>query len=232
MQFKQPIACGVLAVFVSIPIAEARNVFGVTSYSAPGPATVAPPPAASPPLALTGALAPVRHHRFSHRALTRVAANAIEVVPAPTPNRAPQDTDATTVPQTVKDGPHEQPAPTLSELITKHAKENGVPPALATAVVRIESRFNPNARGGSAIGLMQIKVDTARSLGFAGGAAGLLRPDTNLHFGMKVLADAYRASNGNLCMTLARYQSGHRVTRMSAANRAYCARARQMMAKA
>ena len=79
---------------------------------------------------------------------------------------------------------------------------------------------------------MQIKYDTARSMGYVGGITALMAPETNLHFGMKVLADAYKASRGDICMTLARYQSGHLVTRVSAANRAYCARARSYMARA
>ncbi len=119
----------------------------------------------------------------------------------------------------------------MADLVSKHARENGVPENLANAVVQIESRYNPGARGGSALGLMQIKVQTARSVGFAGDWRGLMAPDTNLHFGMKVLADAYKSSRGDVCMTLAKYQSGHLATRVSAANRVYCARARAIMAR-
>ena len=137
---------------------------------------------------------------------------------------------ANTVPANA--GAIEEGAPTIKDLVAKHARENGVPENLASAVVRIESRFNPKARGGSALGLMQIKYATARSVGYAGGASALLTPDTNLRFGMKVLAEAYKASHGDLCLTLARYQSGHLVTRASAANRAYCARAKSFMASA
>ena len=151
-------------------------------------------------------------------------AGPVETKPAPAPSD-PKGGDG-------RDEAHEGPAPTIQDLVTKHARENGVPEKLASAVVGIESRFNPSARGGSALGLMQIKVQTARSVGFAGDARGLLTPDTNLRYGMKVLADAYRSSRGDVCLALAKYQSGHLTTRMSAANRAYCARARAMMAKA
>lgn len=125
---------------------------------------------------------------------------------------------------------HEQPAPTIEALVTQHAHDNGVPVGLAKAVIRIESRFNPRASNRGAFGLMQIKAGTARSHGFAGSAAGLFSPDTNLRYGMKVLAEAYRASGGDVCRTLAFYQSGHRVHRFSAAQRTYCSRARAMMA--
>ena len=127
-------------------------------------------------------------------------------------------------------GAHERPAPTIEALVTQHAHDNGVPVNLATAVIRIESRFNPRASNRGAFGLMQIKAGTARSHGFSGSAAGLLSPDTNLRYGMKVLAEAYRASGGDVCRTLAFYQSGHRVHRFSAAQKTYCSRARAMMA--
>lgn len=118
----------------------------------------------------------------------------------------------------------------VRELIRRHAAANGVPVALAEAVVRIESRYNPRAMNGGALGLMQIKHQTARGLGYAGSASGLLDPDTNLRFGMKYLAQAYRLSGGDTCATVMRYQSGHYAKRFSAANRAYCGKARAIMA--
>jgi soluble lytic murein transglycosylase-like protein len=116
------------------------------------------------------------------------------------------------------------------DLIARHAAANGVPFGLADAVVRIESRYNPGVRHGGAVGLMQIKPQTARGLGYGGGAAGLLHPETNLRWGMLYLAQAYRMSKGDTCATVMRYQSGHGATRMSGANRVYCAKARTIMA--
>ena len=116
-------------------------------------------------------------------------------------------------------------------LIARHAAENGVPFALADAVVRIESRYNPSVQHGGAIGLMQIKHQTARGVGYAGSAAGLQNPDTNLRYGMKYLAQAYRMSGGDTCATVMRYQSGHGAVRANGANRAYCAKARTIMAR-
>lgn len=103
---------------------------------------------------------------------------------------------------------------------------------LAQAVVRIESRGNAHASNGGALGLMQIKPGTARAAGFSGGAAGLFVAETNLHFGMKILGEAYRSSGGDVCRALMRYQSGHLASRMSRANRVYCSRARAIMAGA
>ncbi len=118
------------------------------------------------------------------------------------------------------------------DLIARHAAANGIPFSLADAVIRIESRYNPHARNGGAVGLMQIKPQTARGLGYSGGAAGLTNPDTNLRYGMKYLAQAYRMSGGSTCATVMRYQSGHYARRASAANRAYCGKAQSIMASA
>jgi soluble lytic murein transglycosylase-like protein len=117
----------------------------------------------------------------------------------------------------------------LKALVARHAQANGLPVALADAIVMIESRYNPRVAHRGAMGLMQIKTQTARGVGFAGSASALLDPDTNLKFGMRYLAAAYRASNGNVCATIMRYQSGARATRISAANRAYCAHAQRLM---
>ena len=129
------------------------------------------------------------------------------------------------------EGAREAASHSLAELLAKHAFEEGVPVALAKAVVRIESGGNAHAANHGALGLMQIKWATARAVGFSGPAVGLLVADTNLRFGMKVLAQAYRDAHGDLCGALMRYQSGHLARHASAANRAYCARARSLMAR-
>eukprot|EP01042_Synura_sphagnicola_P035059 gene35059-44926_t len=62
----------------------------------------------------------------------------------------------------------------LRALVARHAAANGVPFSLADAVVRIESRYNPRAANAGNYGLMQIRHQTARGVGYSGGAAGLL----------------------------------------------------------
>ncbi|MDE2579942.1 MAG: transglycosylase SLT domain-containing protein [Hyphomicrobiales bacterium] len=114
-------------------------------------------------------------------------------------------------------------------IIARHAARNGVPFALADAVVRIESRYHARVSNGGAVGLMQIKPATARGVGFHGSARALYNPETNIAYGMRYLAAAYRMSGGNTCLTVMRYQSGHYARRMNAANRAYCGKARAIM---
>ena len=60
-----------------------------------------------------------------------------------------------------------------------------------------ESRYNPRARNGSNLGLMQIKHATARGVGYTGSAAGLFDAETNLTYAVRYLAGAYRAAGGN-----------------------------------
>ena len=53
--------------------------------------------------------------------------------------------------------------------MAKHAKANAVPEALVHRVIVRESRYRPGLVGrGGTIGLMQIKLATARSLGYTG----------------------------------------------------------------
>ncbi|PZN99597.1 MAG: lytic transglycosylase [Hyphomicrobiales bacterium] len=118
----------------------------------------------------------------------------------------------------------------LKALVARHAAANGVPFSLADAVVRVESRYNPRAANAGNYGLMQIRHQTARGMGYSGGAAGLLDAETNARYAMKYLAMAYRAAGGDTCRTIMKYQSGHMATRMSGANRTYCAKIRTITA--
>ncbi|WP_439496542.1 lytic transglycosylase domain-containing protein [Bosea sp. (in: a-proteobacteria)] len=119
----------------------------------------------------------------------------------------------------------------LKALVARHAAENGVPFALADAVVRIESRYNPRASNAGNYGLMQIRHQTARGMGYSGSAGGLLDAETNARYAMKYLAQAYRLAGGDTCRTVMKYQSGHMTTRMSGANRTYCAKVRTISAQ-
>jgi soluble lytic murein transglycosylase-like protein len=95
-------------------------------------------------------------------------------------------------------------------LVATHAKANGVPEALVHRVIVRESRYQPGLVGrGGTIGLMQIKLATARGLGYTGDAAGLRDPNTNLTYAVKYLAGAYRAANGDHNRAVAYYAGGY-----------------------
>ena len=96
------------------------------------------------------------------------------------------------------------------ELVAAHASANGVPEALVHRVIVRESGYRPGLVGrGGAIGLMQIKLATARSLGYTGDAAGLRDPNTNLTYAVKYLAGAYRAANGDHNRAVHYYAAGY-----------------------
>lgn len=85
-----------------------------------------------------------------------------------------------------------------AEMVAMHARANGVPETLVHRVIMRESRYQPGLVGhGGTVGLMQIKLATARGLGYTGDAAGLRDPNTNLTYAVKYLAGAYHAANGD-----------------------------------
>ena len=95
-------------------------------------------------------------------------------------------------------------------MIASHAQANGVPEALVHRVIKRESRYQSHLVGRcGCIGLMQIKLATARGLGYTGDAAGLRDPNTNLTYGVKYLAGAYRAANGDQNRAMHYYASGY-----------------------
>jgi soluble lytic murein transglycosylase-like protein len=96
------------------------------------------------------------------------------------------------------------------ELIAAHARANGVPEALVHRVIVRESRYQPGLVGrGGTIGLMQIKLATARGLGYTGDAAGLRDPNTNLTYAVKYLAGAYRAAKGDYDRAVHYFAAGY-----------------------
>lgn len=94
-------------------------------------------------------------------------------------------------------------------LVAKHAAANGVPESLVRRVIRIESRGNPRLVSQGNYGLMQIRLGTARAMGYSGTAEGLLDPDTNMTYAVKYLAGAYRAAGGDHDRAISNYQRGY-----------------------
>jgi len=105
-------------------------------------------------------------------------------------------------------GPVERPA-AYDELIASQAKIHGVPVALVHRTVLRESRYNPGLVHHHCFGLMQIKYETARGMGYKGEARGLLDPQVNLTYGIPYLANAYRLADGNEDRATALYRGGY-----------------------
>ncbi len=120
-------------------------------------------------------------------------------------------------------------ATALKPLIARYALQHNLPYGLADAVVRLESRYNAAARNGPNLGLTQVNLRTAQSLGYTGDARGLFDAETNLRYGLKYLAQAYKLAGGDMCGTILRYQFGHRTQTMTNASRVYCAKVKTIM---
>lgn len=110
----------------------------------------------------------------------------------------------------VERGRHAPLAPVeLEPLIEAAAREHGLPPSLVRRVVRAESGFNPRARNGPHWGLMQIRHDTARAMGYRGPPEGLLDPATNLRYGTRYLRGAWIVADGDPEAAIAWYRRGY-----------------------
>lgn len=96
-----------------------------------------------------------------------------------------------------------------SGMVASHAAANGVPVELVHRVIMRESRYQPRAISKGNYGMMQIRLGTARGLGYTGTAQGLLDPETNLAYAVKYLAGAYRAANGNQDQAVRYYAAGY-----------------------
>jgi hypothetical protein len=111
------------------------------------------------------------------------------------------------------------------------ALRNNIPFAIVDAVMRVESGYDPQARGDvGEVGLMQILPSTADMMGFKGTRKALAKPETNIAYGTQYLAEAWRLSNQDICTTVMKYRAGHGETRFSVKSVDYCRRVRSHLA--
>ena len=99
-------------------------------------------------------------------------------------------------------------------LIERYAHANRIDAALVTAIIAVESAFDPQAVSPKgAVGLMQVLPATAERYGVAPDArqavADKLRdPGTNLRIGTRYFADLLARYDGELSLALAAYNAG------------------------
>lgn len=103
-------------------------------------------------------------------------------------------------------------------LVEQQASANGVPASLVHRVIMRESGYNPRAVNSGNYGLMQIRLGTARAMGYSGSAAGLLDAETNMTYAVRYLAGAYRAAGGNVARAIALYARGYNAPRFQASS--------------
>lgn len=134
------------------------------------------------------------------------AAQAAAASPAPPPAPpafAPRRASASVPTRTAA------PPASYAGLVAQHASANGVPAALVHRVIMRESRYNPRAVSKGNFGMMQIRLGTARAMGYSGSAAGLLDAHTNMTYAVRYLAGAYRVAGGNHDRAVALYARGY-----------------------
>ncbi len=125
----------------------------------------------------------------------------------------PSDSPVATAPQSYVDEPRNDKQgaghAALSARIAQYARMYNIPESLIHRSVRRESNYNPAARNGPYFGLMQIRHDTARGMGYNGSAAGLLDAETNLTYAVPYLANAYMLSDGDEARAIQLYAGGY-----------------------
>ncbi|MGV2124435.1 transglycosylase SLT domain-containing protein [Agrobacterium vitis] len=126
--------------------------------------------------------------------------------PGPVPSATPEASKSTAsgTSETASRGPT-----VINGLVNKYAALYGMPSALIHRVIHRESRYNPSAYSRGNYGLMQIRYNTARSLGYEGPAEGLFDPETNLKYAIKYLRGAWMVAENNNDNAVRLYARGY-----------------------
>ena len=134
--------------------------------------------------------------------------------PAPVPAPSRERSDDSFGPLAFAPAPAATPSSTpasghVKNLISRYAATYAIPESLLHRVVRSESNYNPAARNGPFLGLMQIRYETARTMGYKGTPIGLLDAEANLKYGAKYLRGAYLVAGYNADRAISLYRSGY-----------------------
>lgn len=129
--------------------------------------------------------------------------------PAAAATAAQVQSASVVVPNVATPAKTESYGPRVDNLISQYSAAYAVPEALVRRVVHRESRGRPEARNGKYWGLMQILPSTARSMGHSGTPKDLLDAETNLKYGVKYLAGAYKVADQNFDRAVRLYASGY-----------------------
>lgn len=93
-----------------------------------------------------------------------------------------------------------------ARLIQQNSKKHGVDPALAVALISVESDFNPRTVShAGAVGLTQVMPFRKRLAHWQVSRGGLMRPEVNIDKGLGLYAGYKKAARGNSVQALNMY---------------------------
>jgi len=132
--------------------------------------------------------------------------------PPPKAHAAPVILETKSVAQTVATSVESLFDPTVpfAPIIQQEAQKNDLAPELVAAVIKQESRFQPDVKSNAgAVGLMQLLPSTGHWMG----ASNLLNPEQNIAAGAKYLKYLSDQFDGDENKILAAYNAGEGVVR-------------------
>lgn len=97
----------------------------------------------------------------------------------------------------------------LNALIEKYSRLHEIPVDLVHRVVHRESRYNPAAYSKGNYGLMQIRYNTAKAMGYDGPADGLFDAETNIKYAVKYLKGAWIVADNDHDQAVRLYSRGY-----------------------
>lgn len=97
----------------------------------------------------------------------------------------------------------------LNALLEKYAEKYEVPLDLVHRVVHRESRYDPAAYSKGNYGLMQIRYNTAKAMGYQGPAEGLFDAETNIRYAVKYLRGAWIVADNDHDQAIRLYSRGY-----------------------
>lgn len=103
---------------------------------------------------------------------------------------------------------------TLMALFTATTLQLGLPPNLLSSLCYVESTYDITAvhhddGGTNSLGVCQIKLKTAKWLGFKGNELELMKPEVNIYYSGKYLAYQLRRYKGNITKAVIAYNFGN-----------------------
>lgn len=103
---------------------------------------------------------------------------------------------------------------TVTTLFIIVSAQFNLPPGLLSSLCYVESRHDLNAYHsddgrGNSVGICQIKIDTAKDLGFKGTEKELMKPENNIYYAGAYLQHQRTRYNGSITKAVIAYNIGH-----------------------